>query len=159
MERKEYSLWWYHKNSEKINQQRRAKRTIKNLGYNNILVNAKARVQAAKDRKRNIESKGFGEYNLNLRDKRHKIDSRKEFKKQGGLCAVGGEPLPENWRLIHVDHNHDCCSGQRSCEKCFRGLVCGKHNRGLGHFNDDWELLEKASKYIFNAKVRYLNGN
>lgn len=69
------------------------------------------------------------------------------FIKQGGKCAIGGEPLPQK---PHIDHDHE--TGK------VRGLVCIKHNTGLGMFDDDWEFLERASKYIFDAKVKYLNG-
>lgn len=88
---------------------------------------------------------------MKRREKIHKVDFKEMYENQDGLCAIGGEPLPEDISAIHVDHDH--ITGLR------RGLACRPHNVGLGMFNDDWEILEKAAKYIFNAKVRYINGN
>lgn len=68
------------------------------------------------------------------------------FIKQEGRCAIGGEPLPET---PHIDHDHD--TGY------VRGLLCKTHNTALGMFGDNWEILEKASQYVFQGKVRYLN--
>lgn len=60
---------------------------------------------------------------------------------QGGGCAICGttEPGGQGNRL-HVDHDHT--SGQ------VRGLLCSNCNRGLGHFQDDPELLRKAISYL-----------
>lgn len=94
---------------------------------------------------------------IKRRNKKFTINFDEVFKTQNGLCAIGGEPLPENDKDIHPDHDHSCCDGPYSCGKCFRGLTCRPHNVGLGMFGDDWELLEKAAKYVFDAKVRFLN--
>ena len=53
----------------------------------------------------------------------------------GGKCEICGCPT----KLV-VDHNHR--DGQ------FRGLLCSKCNRGLGHFDDNIELIEKAIEYL-----------
>lgn len=42
-----------------------------------------------------------------------------------------------------VDHDH-------KTEK-IRGMLCNHCNRGLGHFRDNQELLEKAKDYLKNA--------
>lgn len=39
-----------------------------------------------------------------------------------------------------MDHDHQ--------EKTFRGWICRKCNLGLGNFNDDMELLSKATEYL-----------
>lgn len=46
---------------------------------------------------------------------------------QGGVCAICGasEPGAVNW---HVDHDHACCSGRRTCGKCVRGVLCHSCN-------------------------------
>ena len=59
--------------------------------------------------------------------------------KQHGVCAICGLPPKKN-RRFHRDHNHITLSK--------RGLLCHKCNVGLGHFNDNKALLEKAIKYL-----------
>jgi hypothetical protein len=57
---------------------------------------------------------------------------------QDGRCAICGK-FP-TIRRLHVDHSH--ATGK------IRGLLCHKCNVGLGHFNDDSDLLLKASEYL-----------
>jgi len=47
-----------------------------------------------------------------------------------------------------VDHDHTCCSSQRSCGKCIRGLLCKRCNAALGGFHDQIDLLETAIVYL-----------
>lgn len=64
---------------------------------------------------------------------------------QDGRCAVCRrlfEATP------HIDHDHSCCSGQSSCGKCVRGLLCETCNRGLGFFGDDVTVLASAIEYL-----------
>lgn len=57
---------------------------------------------------------------------------------QASLCAICQEPV--SYYGAHIDH---CHSTNR-----VRGLLCGKCNRGLGMFNDNTELLNKAKEYL-----------
>jgi len=60
------------------------------------------------------------------------------FTDQDGRCYLCREPLDtEKKRGIHVDHDHSCCRGNRSCGKCIRGLACHACNTGIGAFGDD----------------------
>jgi hypothetical protein len=60
--------------------------------------------------------------------------------KQNYSCAICGTHVSKLKRALAVDHNH--------YTKVVRGLLCGKCNVGLGHFNDDAFLLKKALKYL-----------
>lgn len=53
-----------------------------------------------------------------------------------------------SFEQLHVDHDHVCCSGDRSCGACVRGILCGNHNRGTGLFRDNPEHLEAAAAYL-----------
>jgi hypothetical protein len=68
---------------------------------------------------------------------------------QGGVCAVCGGDQPGYGRQrFHVDHDHSCCAGSKSCGKCIRGLLCGGCNVGLAQFRDNPETLERAAAYL-----------
>jgi len=64
--------------------------------------------------------------------------------KQQGKCAICKTDKPARFGRIsksfHVDHDH-------KTDK-IRGLLCSKCNQGLGYFNDDPDLLERAIKYL-----------
>ena len=47
-----------------------------------------------------------------------------------------------------VDHDHNCCEYGASCGKCVRGLLCSRCNTGIGKFNDDVALIQKAALYL-----------
>lgn len=49
---------------------------------------------------------------------------------------------------LHVDHDHSCCSGKTSCGSCIRGVLCAAHNKGIGQFDDNTEMLLKAIEYL-----------
>src|SRR5699024_1004206 len=55
---------------------------------------------------------------------------------QGGVCAICGE-TNKNGRTLAVDHNHNCCPGEKTCGDCIRQLLCSSCNSGLGFFRDD----------------------
>jgi hypothetical protein len=62
------------------------------------------------------------------------------FDLQGGCCEICGKPRTDYKRSLHVDHDHS--NGN------LRGLLCVKCNSGIGYFNDDITLLEKAKAYL-----------
>lgn len=58
---------------------------------------------------------------------------------QGGVCAIcGREPRPDI--SLHVDHDHG--TGD------IRGLLCFCCNNALGDFEDDYERLAAAVRYL-----------
>ena len=67
--------------------------------------------------------------------------------KQDGCCRVCLKQAVEN-EVLAVDHDHACCSGDRSCGQCVRGLLCRRCNLGLGYFGDDIEVLGRAIRYL-----------
>lgn len=60
-----------------------------------------------------------------------------EVAEQNGCCEICGNYKGFD---LQIDHNHD--TGK------YRGLLCTKCNTGLGHFNDDPVLLDKAKTYL-----------
>lgn len=68
---------------------------------------------------------------------------------QGGCCAIcqRDEPGGRSGRW-HIDHDHICCSGKKSCGRCIRGLLCASCNMALGLFRDNPGLLVNAVAYL-----------
>lgn len=69
-------------------------------------------------------------------------DFERRLAEQEGSCYLCREPLDlTKKRGIHVDHDHSCCRGRKSCGKCIRGLACHACNTGIGAFGDDPERM------------------
>jgi hypothetical protein len=70
-------------------------------------------------------------------------------------CAICGEPETAISRTgrpqsIAVDHDHATMK--------IRGVLCARHNRALGAFQDDPEMLRRAAKYLENPPWQGLDG-
>ena len=78
---------------------------------------------------------------------------------QGGGCGLcGGPPTKRKRRpaaFFDLDHDHNCCSGDRSCGKCARGLLCSRCNFVLGVIEKDPTLLNKLLGGISTYLRRY----
>ena len=74
---------------------------------------------------------------------------------QGDSCAICGttDRQGKSW---HIDHDHACCPGNKSCGKCVRGLLCAICNQGLGHARDDVSILASMIDYL-NAHTTLKN--
>ena len=70
------------------------------------------------------------------------------LERQNGLCAIQGC----NRLATQIDHDHQCCSGSRSCGKCVRGILCIIHNLALGKFGDNPIELRAGADYIENFR-------
>jgi hypothetical protein len=69
------------------------------------------------------------------------------YEVQQGCCAICSEP-EEKFSWLCIDHDHN--TGR------IRGLLCPNCNRGIGLLQDSSVLLEKAAKYIEDAKQKEL---
>lgn len=63
---------------------------------------------------------------------------------QERACAICGATDG----ILHVDHDHACCAGQRSCGGCVRGLLCANCNKAIGLLDDDPVRLDRAIAYL-----------
>lgn len=67
------------------------------------------------------------------------------YKQQDGKCAICSKnisifSLRDITTSAQVDHDHST--------KEVRGLLCHRCNCGLGNFNDNIELMERAKQYL-----------
>ena len=86
------------------------------------------------------ESKLKSHYNLTLAEYLALLEQ------QNGGCAICG--LEPSGRRLAVDHDHKCCSGDKSCGKCVRGLLCVNCNLGIGAAQDNIVILERMIDYL-----------
>lgn len=67
--------------------------------------------------------------------------------RQDGRCAICQTDDPGGKGVFHVDHDHACCPGQRTCGQCLRGLLCFSCNTG-----GNWDTVPgwpvKAQEYL-----------
>lgn len=73
---------------------------------------------------------------------------------QGGVCGICATSTPGGRGYWHIDHDHSCCAGQRSCGECVRGILCHACNTGLGSFKDNPDSLRAAVSYLERELVR-----
>jgi hypothetical protein len=69
-------------------------------------------------------------------------DYRQLLIEQKGVCAICGSNRTK--KGLTIDHDH--------ATGIIRGLLCGKCNLGLGHFDDDSSLLRKAANFLDNSQ-------
>jgi hypothetical protein len=150
-------IQWDIDNAEKIKKQQ------KEYKKNN---QEKIRLKESKWRENNIDkikqfpsnskenrSKIYKKYHMNNKIKTKEYKVKKKYgitlnevyqilDKQEGKCAICGTHQDDLGKALAIDHDHKINN--------VRGLLCDKCNRGLGHFNDDIILLQKAIEYLKN---------
>lgn len=67
---------------------------------------------------------------------------------QGGVCAICETSVPGGHGRFHVDHDHTCCPGVRTCGKCIRALLCSTCNVMLGAARENVTTLARAITYL-----------
>jgi|JI10StandDraft_1071094.scaffolds.fasta_scaffold22167_6 hypothetical protein len=79
----------------------------------------------------------------------------RKLEEQGGRCACCGTvDAGGPSGVFHIDHDHSCCPGKRSCGKCLRGLLCNRCNWLLGHAKDDVATLRAAIDYLTGQRIK-----
>jgi hypothetical protein len=73
------------------------------------------------------------------------------LEEQDDGCAICHTDTPGGHGAFHVDHDHACCPGLKSCGQCIRGLLCHHCNLLLGNAKDDIKLLMDAVDYLRGA--------
>ena len=75
------------------------------------------------------------------------------LREQGGGCAICGATQPGGrGRRFHVDHDHSCCPGQKSCGECVRALLCHGCNVGIGSLGENPDRLLAAAAYLLSRQ-------
>lgn len=101
----------------------------------------------ANTRKHHYLNKGSDEYENKRKNSQIKraygidlIEYTNKLKGQGCKCAICKVDLPLSGWFTHLDHDHS--SGK------LRDFLCTNCNRGLGHFQDNKEILMAAIEYL-----------
>lgn len=61
-------------------------------------------------------------------------------------CAICESKDPGGRGRFHIDHDHSCCSTEKTCGKCIRGLLCHQCNTKLYVIENGW--AKKAIEYL-----------
>ncbi len=79
----------------------------------------------------------------------YQVDEAELLAAQGGGCAICASTEPGGrWGTWHVDHDHRCCVGPKTCGSCVRGLLCANCNTAIGKFGDRPDVLDAAANYL-----------
>lgn len=72
------------------------------------------------------------------------------LKAQGGVCFICQRPAKT--RPLNVDHDHrkerELRALGRGPRESVRGLLCYRHNKGIGWFSDNIGYLQRAVLYL-----------
>lgn len=72
---------------------------------------------------------------------------------EGRRCDIcGTDEWGGHHNRPHVDHDHSCCPGERSCGKCVRGVLCNNCNLGLGFLRE--QNIGRAVAYLMRHQLK-----
>ncbi len=127
---------WYHRNREYANEVHR-KWYQENKGRAQALARAWGDAHP-NERAEVMKKSSLKKYGLTTLQYHHLHEIQK------GLCGICGKSLESG---VHVDHDHKT--------RYVRGLLCPKCNIGLGHFEDNPDLLTKAAAYLRSSPTSF----
>lgn len=140
-ERLAYNQKWRSENRERVNANERRRRKEIPEKYKEWSKNHRERLGKLKSLRDSC-------YNFNITvDEYNKMNEA-----QNGLCAICERPNNQKSRTegelcrLAIDHCHK--TGK------IRALLCGACNKGLGHFEDNIELLITAIEYLQSHEHR-----
>ncbi len=105
--------------------------------YCKICANAR-RAQWARDNLAKVKT-----YRLKYRYGLTDTDVERMLVEQNNCCELCGEEFDEE-SILHIDHDHNCCSGISTCGDCVRGILHSSCNTILGWF----ETTHKTDKFL-----------
>ena len=103
-------------------------------------INNLSRKRYAKDSRRQISATMKYKYGITY------DDYDRVLAEQNECCAICKSSKPKGRGRFHIDHDHTCCPGQKTCGKCVRGLLCHNCNVKLYVIENGWAM--KAIKYL-----------
>ena len=53
---------------------------------------------------------------------------------------------------LHIDHDHNCCNGVKTCGKCIRGILCINCNQAEGKLKSNPQLVLNLYTYLTTKK-------
>lgn len=77
-------------------------------------------------------------------------DFRDRLESQNGMCAACGDSLKVENHGTAIDHDHNCCPGNRTCGECIRGILCMSCNLALGMIKDDPNRALALAAYLMS---------
>jgi hypothetical protein len=101
----------------------------------------------------NAERVRLGHYNVT----KEFVDLLLRFQQE--VCALCAAANGDS-KTLHIDHDHGCCPGRRSCGDCVRGLVCANCNAyGLAWYEAlpaELRTFDLLNDYIAEPPARRL---
>ena len=52
-----------------------------------------------------------------------------------------------------IDHDHRCCTGDRSCGNCVRGILCGRCNTWIGNLENMLEVHDLKDVFVYLGRL------